>query len=52
LQAYIKDDYFSWVMKEDGSYEKQTLDLAVNRSQIDLIKNKKNIDFYNISKNT
>ena len=52
LQIYIKDNYFSWIMKKDGSYKKQTVDLAVNRSQIDLIKDKKNIDFYNISKNT
>ena len=38
LQTYIKDDYFSWIMKEDGSYAKYTLNLADNRSQIDLIK--------------
>ena len=38
LQTYIKDDYFSWIMKEDGSYTKYTLDSAKNRSQIDLIK--------------
>ena len=38
LQKYIKDDYFSWIMKEDGSYEKNTLVSASNRSQIDLIK--------------
>ena len=50
LQTYIKDDYFSWIMKEDGSYAKYALDLANNRSQIDLIKKWKNIDFYNISK--
>ena len=37
LQTYIKDDYFSWIMKEDGSYEKYSLDSAVNRSQMDLI---------------
>ena len=37
LQTYIKDDFFSWVMKEDGSYEKYTLDSRKNRSQIDLI---------------
>ena len=37
LQTYIKDDYFSWIMKEDGSYEKYALDSAENRSQIDLI---------------
>ena len=36
LQTYIKDDYFSWIMKQDGSYEK-TFKSAVNRSQIDLI---------------
>jgi polyphosphate kinase len=37
LQTYIKDDYFSWIMKEDGSYAKYALDSADNRSQIDLI---------------
>ena len=37
LQRYINDDYFSWIMKEDGSYEKCSLDSAVNRSQMDLI---------------
>jgi polyphosphate kinase len=38
LQTYIKDDYFAWIMREDGSYKKYTLDSADNRSQIDLIK--------------
>ena len=28
----------SWRMKEDGSYEKYSLDSAVNRSQMDLIR--------------
>jgi len=37
LQIYIKDDYFSWIMKEDGSYFKYQLDSSDNRSQIDLI---------------
>ena len=37
LQTYINDDYFSWIMKEDGSYSKYELDSSVNRSQIDLI---------------
>ena len=39
LQTYEKDDYFSWIMKEDGSYAKYELDSAGNhnRSQIDLI---------------
>jgi len=37
LKTYIKDDFFSWTMKEDGSYEKNTLKSAANRSQIDLI---------------
>ena len=37
LQTYIKDDYYSWIMKEDGSYSKYELDSSVNRSQIDLI---------------
>ena len=38
LQTYIKDDYFSWIMKNDGSYEKYEFDSANNRSQIDLIR--------------
>ena len=38
LQTYVKDDYFSWIMNEDGSYAKYKLDKADNRSQIDLIK--------------
>ena len=37
LQTYIKDDYFSWIMKEDGSYSKFKLDSSDNRSQIELI---------------
>ncbi len=37
LQTYINDDYFSWIMKEDGSYAKYSLDSAINRSQMDLI---------------
>ena len=37
LQTYIKDNYFSWIMKEDGSYSKYKLDSSDNRSQIDLI---------------
>ena len=37
LQTYIQDDYFAWIMKEDGSYTKYALDSAHNRSQIDLI---------------
>ena len=38
LQTYTKDDYFSWIMKEDGSYEKYALNSAVKQSQLDLIK--------------
>ena len=37
LQTYMKDDYFSWIMKEDGSYSKYELNSSDNRSQIDLI---------------
>ena len=37
LQKYIKDDYFSWIMKQDGSYEKYGFDSALNRSQMDLV---------------
>ena len=39
LQIYIKDDHFSWIMNEDGSYTKHALDSGENRSQIDLIEN-------------
>ena len=37
LQTYVKDDYFSWIMDENGSYKKYVLDSTINRSQIDLI---------------
>ena len=37
LQTYVEDDYFSWIMQEDGSYSKYQLDTSDNRSQIDLI---------------
>ena len=37
LQTYIKDDYFSWIMKEEGAYLKYELDTSDNRSQFDLI---------------
>ena len=37
LQTYIKDNYFSWIMQDDGSYSKYELDSSDNRSQIDLI---------------
>ena len=37
LKTYIKDNYFSWIMKEDDSYTKHALDSVDNRSQIDLI---------------
>ena len=37
LQTYIQDDYFSWIMQEDGSYSKYELNSGKNRSQIDLI---------------
>lgn len=38
LQTYMKDNYFSWLMKQDGSYEKKSFDQQKNRSQIDLVK--------------
>ena len=37
LQTYLKDNYFSWIMKEDGSYRKYTFESTVNKSQLDLI---------------
>ena len=37
LQKYLKDNYFSWIMKEDGSYKKCAFESTVNQSQIDLI---------------
>ena len=39
LQTYLKDSYYSWEMKENGSYSKNTLGKNDKRSQIDLIKN-------------
>jgi len=42
LQTYINDNFFSWIMKEDGSYEKQTIDSYKNKSQTDLIENWQN----------
>ena len=38
LQTYLKDNYFSWIMKEDGSYEKHEFESTLNQSQMDLIK--------------
>tara|TARA_A100001234_G_scaffold18045_1_gene14325 strand:- start:174 stop:2252 length:2079 start_codon:yes stop_codon:yes gene_type:complete len=37
LQTYLKDNYFSWIMKEDGSYKKYESQSTVNQSQMDLI---------------
>jgi len=37
LQTYINDDFYSWIMKEDGSYEKNLSKSIINRSQVDLI---------------
>ena len=37
LQTYLKDNYFSWIMKEDGSYKKYEFQSTVNKSQMDLI---------------
>ena len=34
LQTYIKDNYFSWIMKDDGSYSKYELDSSHNLSLI------------------
>ena len=42
LQTYINDNFFSWIMKEDGSYEKQTIDSCKYKSQTDLIENWQN----------
>ena len=39
LQTYINDNYFSWVMNKDGTYEKKREKSNSKRSQIDLIKN-------------
>ena len=38
LQTYLNDNYFSWIMKENGSYEKHSISSSKNRSQIDLIR--------------
>ena len=37
LQTYINDNYFSWVMTQDGSYAKNNLNSGLNKSQINLI---------------
>ena len=37
LQTYINDNYYSWIMDDDGSYKKYSFDSTINRSQIDLI---------------
>ena len=37
LQTYLKDNYFSWIMREDGSYKKCAVESTINQSQIDLI---------------
>ena len=37
LQTYIYDNYFSWIMKEDGTYEKNIMTSKINCSQIDLV---------------
>ena len=37
LQTYINDDYYSWVMNEDGYYKKKLISASKKRSQIDLI---------------
>ena len=42
LQTYIDDNYYSWIMNKDGKYEKKREESDSNRSQIDLIKDKKN----------
>ena len=36
LRMYIDDNYFSWIMKNDGTYEKKSFDSKNKRSQIDL----------------
>ena len=36
LKTYINDNYFSWVMKIDGSYEKKSPSSLVNKSQMDI----------------
>jgi len=42
LRTYISDNYFAWIMREDGSYEKETIISSKNRSQTDLIKTWRN----------
>ena len=38
LQTYIHDNYYSWIMNNDGTYEKKRENSNSNRSQFDLIK--------------
>ena len=39
LQTYMSDNYYSWDMNKDGSYEKKKRESNLKRSQIDLITN-------------
>ena len=36
LQKYMKDNYFSWQMQNDGSYRKNEKNHNVIRSQFDI----------------
>ncbi len=40
LQIYIQDNYYSWIMNQNGIYEKKREASSLKRSQLDLIKNK------------
>ncbi len=39
LKIYLNDNYYSWIMKKNGNYEKKSGNSNSNRSQIDLIRN-------------
>ena len=36
LKTYINDNYYSWEMKIDGSYEKKSSSSLANKSQMDI----------------
>ena len=37
LQKYLKDNFYSWTMRQDGSYEKKDKNHNIYKSQFDLI---------------
>ena len=42
LNIYMTDNYFSWIMKQDGSYAKKPIASKIHKSQFELIKRSQN----------